>query len=482
VPTPLSGLRIFLASPSGLDFERDLVAKEIALFNEVHGLSQGVAFFVIRWENLALGAGRPQARINPHVASSDFFLMLVGDHLGSATTPTPPYRTGVEEELSTSAVAIGDLDSPMADIALMFRSPSERDLLNPTDKYKQVQEFRHGIESTKELSYCHFETHEDLRYRLALQLGEWKRYGTPKVPVALPRTLAYLERAEHHSMAEPPSDRPDDLVRWAEVQAQSGLITIADKAFATAASHSQPDHLLRYARFLQRTGQLERAFEVDQRVVVATDGGTNPNALGQRTRALANMGLVRRKQGDLAKSLELLSRAVEIGARCSADQPGDVAYALDQLGITQLRLGDLDGARASYQSALDLRSDAGDSDGRAQSLINLARIDRQVGDSTLAVSRLEEAVDLLEHAPNEPTLANALSGLGSLLIRTHPARARDVLDRALQLNEKLKLLDGVSVTSNDLARLCLSLGDIEEAADHATKAMQVSTRTGNKEG
>ncbi|MEQ1699249.1 MAG: tetratricopeptide repeat protein [Ilumatobacteraceae bacterium] len=482
MPTPITGYRIFLASPGGLEEERDLVVNEVALYNEVHGFKQGIAFFVVRWEKLPRGAGRPQSRINPYVEGSDFLVMIVGGHLGSATTPTPPYRTGVEEELATAAQAMGNAEMPMTDLFLLFKAPSDADLLAPTDDYKRVQQFRYEIETTKEVFYSQFGTLEELRQRLVLQLEAWAQTASPKTPTPLPRLLAALEQREVHSMAEPPSDRPDDLVSWAETQAGLGMITSADKAFAAAAVHQKPGHLLRYARFLQRTGQLERAHELNQRVIVATEGAGDPSLLSYRARALANMGLIRRKQGDLARSVDLLLKAVALGdARYGVEQEA-LCYAFDQLGLTQTRLGNSSDAQSAFEESLSRRTEAGDVIGRAQSLINLARIDRQQGQSESALRRLDEAVGLLDTGDNEPALANALSALGSLLIPSDPVRAQSVLRRSLQLNQKLELSDGVSVASNDLALLYLSLGDPENAAMCADQAMEVSSRSGNKEG
>lgn len=481
---PLSGRRIFLASPSGLDDERDLVQREIAAYNDLHGYAQGVAFVVVRWETLPGGVGRPQARINPFIVESDYLIMLVSDHLGSATTPTPPYQTGIEEELATAAAALADPDSPMVDLLLLFRAPDVQALLEPTDKLKQVQSFRHDIESTKELSYHQFTTDEELRRKLLIQLVEWARPLGPKVPQSYPRILAALDRTERYSMASPPSDRPDNLIEWAEAQADQGLVTIADSAFAKAVTHEQPEHLLRYARFLQRTGQLARAFELDQRVLSLDSvvGSDAPEAVGHRTRALANMGLVKRKQGDLAASRRHLAEAVAAGRQRSNQVAGALGYALDQLGITEARVGDLDAADRAYREALEVRHGVNDRAGEAQSLVNIARIARQRGNTKDAVEQLERAVELLEQGDGGRTLANALAGLGQALIETDPARARTLLDRALAVNERLQIPDGISVTSNVLALLCLSAGDTAGASAHARRVLDLSNETGNREG
>lgn len=484
MPIPLSGRRIFLASPSGLNAQRDLVQHEISTFNQVHGYPQGVAFIVVRWEFLPAGIGRPQARINPHIVESDFMIMLVDDHMGSATTPTPPYQTGIEEELATAAEALASPDSPMRDVLLLFRSPEDADLIAPSDDLKQVQSFRHDIEATKELTYQLFMADEELRDRLAIQFVEWARPLGRKETQSCPRLVAALDRSARPSMASPPSDQADELVAWADAQASEGLVTIAEGAFAKAAALGRPDHLLRYARFLHRTGQLVRAFELDERVLGlgGVVGSDLAEAVGHRVRALSSMGLVKRKLGDLQASRRYLIEAVAAGRQHSQELSQELGYALDQLGITEARLGDLGAADVAYREALQLRTAANDGPAEAQSLINLARLARQRGRSLEAVELLERAIALLADGAEARVLANALASIGQLLVDADPVKARDALNRALAINEQLQSPDGVSVTSNVLALLSLSTGDVAAAMTHAQRVLELSRTTGNREG
>lgn len=481
---PLSGRTIFLASPSGLDSARTFARDVIAEFNALHGYRQGVAFIVIGSDDLPAGLGRPQARINPYIVESDYLLMLVADRMGSPTTPTPPYRTGIEEELAVAAQACANPDSPMIDMLLLFRTPTDGELLNPSVDLALVQAFRHDIEASKELSYHPFNSEEELRRKLTVQLQDWTRPPSTKQPVSYPRLLAALDRTEQHPMATPASNQPDDLVQWAEAQANDGFITTAESAFARAAAHGRPRDLLRYARFLQRTGQLERAYELDSRILEldSVAGQDSAEAVGYRAAAMANMGLIRRKQGDVTTSKSLLVEAVETALSKGDELRNPLIYALDQLGITETRLGDLGAATNAYQKALVLRQEANDREGETQSLVNLARLSRQRGDVDYAVAQLEQAIGLLADLPESRLSANAQAALGQLLADRDATRARDLLDQALVINERLQIPDGISVTANGLALLALRHGDIPGAMKHASRVLDVSNETGNREG
>jgi hypothetical protein len=87
-------IRLFIASPGGVEDERDLVE---AVVDELAGtlpvnweLSR-----VLRWENLVGEFGRPQAQINPMVEICDVFVGILADRLGS---PTGVKESGFIEE------------------------------------------------------------------------------------------------------------------------------------------------------------------------------------------------------------------------------------------------------------------------------------------------------------------------------------------------------------------------------------------------
>jgi tetratricopeptide (TPR) repeat protein len=87
-------IRLFIASPGGVEEERNLVE---AVVDELAGtlpvnweLSR-----VLRWENLVGEFGRPQAQINPMVEVCDVFVGILADRLGS---PTGVKESGFVEE------------------------------------------------------------------------------------------------------------------------------------------------------------------------------------------------------------------------------------------------------------------------------------------------------------------------------------------------------------------------------------------------
>jgi tetratricopeptide (TPR) repeat protein len=483
MPFDLSGRAIFLATPGSMEAERGWIRDEVAEFNQRSFRRTGAWFVVTGYEDVPGAVERPQSAINPLVEQADFMILLVGDHLGSPTTATPPFRTGIEEELSVAVRSLNIVDAPMRSIMMAFQSHPPSILRRPTRRLREVLEFKNAIEATKELMHVGSVDGEDaLRRRTRMQLEEWSQPLGAKEPHDCPLLLAALDRSRSPRMSQPPEANADTLMNWAEQQAERGLNTVADSAYAKAVTSNDPDHLHRYARFLQRNGQMERALQLDRQALSQVAGGSTVEDAQLRAEILAHTALLKRKLGDPRSARRLLDEAVTI-ARPHAAEVGDtMGYVLDQLGIVAARLGDLDAAESAYREAQDLRQAAGDEVGSSQSLINLARVARDSGRAEEAVDLLEAAIQILDSRDESRVLANALAAMGDAIAASDPDRAADLLARSLSINDRLGIADGVSVASNGLARLALSNGDTSGALEHARRVLEVSTNTGNQEG
>lgn len=479
----LTGRMIFLASPGGMDDERRWVHEEIEDFNRLRSASTGTFFMVTGFEDVAGTVNRPQDAVNPLVREADFMVLLVGSNLGSPTTASPPFLTGIEEEFIVALQCLEVDDAPMRDIMLTFRSHDTGALRDPGPKLQEVLEFKNVVEATKEIFHVGtFESERDFRQKVRRQLEEWVLPLKQKTPRSCPRLLAALDRTERPAMAHTPPEDDDRLIQWAEEQAEEGLNTAADIAFARATTKDNPDGLRRYARFLQRTGQLERALRLDKEALELLAGSDSVQDVSLQADTLAHMAQLKRKLGDTVAAERLLDEAVRTARPYAPQLATTMGYILDQQGILAARLGDLDKAFAAYSEALELRTSNGDEKGRAQSLINLARVARDQGEHQLAVERLDEAIRILEPRGENRLLANALAALGDAVAPEDPDRGRELLERSMNINKRLGISDGVSVAANGLARLELLAGNHEAALAHAQRVFEISSESGNSEG
>ena len=333
-----------------------------------------MVFVVNGYEDVPGTVNRPQAAINPLVKKADFMILLVGDQLGSPTTATPPFRTGIEEELGVAPRCLEVADVPMRDIMLAFCANTSSSLQHPTQALQEVLEFKNAIEARRAPSRRVCCGRNRTSFHGAHATGRRARPLETRAARSCPGLLAALDGTNRPMMAQPSHDDAEALVQWAEEQARKGLNTVADSAFARAIADNNPDHLRRYGRFLQRTGQLGRAVEMDEQALALCVGRSTVEDVRLQADLLAHLAQLKRKLGDPQQSKRLLDEAVKT-ARPYADQiTTAMGYILDQSGITAERLGDLDGAKAAYSEASELREAADDEGGRAQSFINLARV------------------------------------------------------------------------------------------------------------
>lgn len=487
MPIDLSGRRVFIASPGGIEDDRAICRSTMTHVNAEIVLGGGTACFIpVGWEeDIPGGVGRPQGRINQFLREADFTVVLLHDRMGSPASKKPPFLTGVEEELVESISALADPALPMREVLLLFRTVDTSEIRDPDDDLRAVLDFKNRIEATKLLYYQGYETLGDLDRKLRRALSIWSKPLESKQPRAYDELLEAISASDRPGMPTPPQLEPDGLVDWANNRAAEGMTTQAETAFALAAKGGAPRHLAEFARFARRTGQFERAVELNNQILAAPSLMTSDDAeaVSIRARALANIGLIARKEGRFAESEQVLREAVATAESANPPPVGALAYCHDMLGHTLARNGDVDQARYEFTRAAVLRKHAGDHVGEAKSLINLARAGMRAGGTATIEADLERAIANLDgHADEEPSLANALAALAEWLETEDPVRSGDLYRSALAINSRLKNADGMSVVEVGLARLALAVGDTTEARKHLSRAVKLTSRGTNREG
>jgi tetratricopeptide (TPR) repeat protein len=240
---------------------------------------------------------------------------------------------------------------------------------------------------------------------------------------------------------------------------------------------------MRYARFLRRNGRLDRASEINEDVVNSTALSRDSTTRALAAEALANMGVIARKQGKLLDSKQRLVEATRLGRSAGVAGAGILTYSLDNLAWTQLRLGDTNEALSNFQDSLAVRQSTGDTRGAALSGINLARTKLRLGDAEGTIDALRDALDVLDESVEAASYANALALRGeALLVEGDHSAAKEDLRRALDINERIGNSDGISVVSSLLARAALANMDYAAATRYAERSRLESERSANREG
>ena len=92
MPTQVTVYRVFVASPGGLEPERETFRRVLNDYNESDALEDGALYIPVGWELARAGMGRPQELINKDLRRCDYCVLVLrdrGDCRQEATAITP---------------------------------------------------------------------------------------------------------------------------------------------------------------------------------------------------------------------------------------------------------------------------------------------------------------------------------------------------------------------------------------------------------
>jgi Domain of unknown function (DUF4062) len=169
----VTAYRIFIASPGGLDEERQAFRKVINDYNESDALDDGALFVPVGWELARAGMGRPQQLINRMVTRCDYFVLLLHDRWGTTPSAGGPYTSGTEEEYHIARECFQN--ETMREIAVFFKEIDPGKVSDAGPQLQKVLEFRANLEASRELLFTRFDSLPAFEMRLRYHLGDWRR-------------------------------------------------------------------------------------------------------------------------------------------------------------------------------------------------------------------------------------------------------------------------------------------------------------------
>lgn len=163
-------------------------------------------------------------------------------------------------------------------------------------------------------------------------------------------------------------------------------------------------------------------------------------------------------------------RALEISLRI-ADEPAQ-ARALFQASLVAERKRDWLVARVNAEQALELFRKHGNTLAAARILNNLGGIHFLLGDVDAAEANLLAAIETADAAGSQPDLAQAVSSLAQVYLRTNrPAEARVRAERAVELLDgRVDFLDELVSAQLVVARSLAAEGDTDGASSWLDRA------------
>lgn len=480
MPSKLNGVRVFVASPAGLQSERETFREEVHAFNEETAYVDGVCFIPVGWEQLPSGVGRPQAQINQDVRSCDFFLLLLWDRWGSPTgDPEGRFSSGAEEEYYVAAEALASPISPMRDISVMFKGVDARHLSDPGDQLRKVLAFRRQLEQEKSLLFTVFDSESEFRRELRKLLFRWTRANFDR-PKDADRRVPAVSAGEEVTSTEAEPGGLQVALRLA----RAGRVSEAERQFSLIlANTASSEAMAEYARFLRRSGRFSQARQVSERLLRQAERQLDVASMLQ---ALALLGVISRKEGRVDEAVGHFERARALIPELDLTDPdisSRVCYALDNYGHSLRRRGDLDHALEVFSEAMTLRRSIHDDLGRAHSLNNLGIVQRERGLINEAKRSHEDALRTFTELGRLSDVHITESHLGSVWEELGDLnRAQQLYTAALTGARQSRNEDSISINLGKLARLFLKLGEPKRSLDYASECLEVNERSGNEEG
>ena len=307
MPDRLTGYRVFIASPGGLDDERQRFREIIQQYNETEALYRGAQFIPVGWEQNPGGMGRAQKLINKQVRECDFFICVLHDRWGTRPAreddDSVPYTSGTEEEFYV-AMQCYEGDDPMQQLVVYFKAPDPGKLNDAGPQLQQVLDFKKKLEEERKVFYRTFDELTVFEKFLRTLLGEWLRNHEDGQHEKV-QALEPAERLEPtpeteeaaRSAEEAPEGEENTMIRQARELADAGKLVDAEACFARAIAQGDDfDAFNAYGGFLRRVGRLaqsEAMYERAQQLAVELDDEAGVAI------TMGNLGIVLQTHSDL---------------------------------------------------------------------------------------------------------------------------------------------------------------------------------------
>lgn len=192
MPTPVTSIRVFLASPGDVADEREAVRQAAAELNDSLR-KHGFEIEILGWEQRGPAAGRAQADIDKDVERCDVLLGILAERWG---TPTGESSSGFAEEWELARDRFKRTGAP--DLWVYFREPGSTAGEEVDDPQRElVRAFRKEIQDQQVAFHKSFRTTEEfsalIRGRLLRMVLERSNLSRTELGIAVDWGAAYEE-------------------------------------------------------------------------------------------------------------------------------------------------------------------------------------------------------------------------------------------------------------------------------------------------
>ncbi|WP_236141394.1 CHAT domain-containing protein [Nostoc sp. CMAA1605] len=229
-------------------------------------------------------------------------------------------------------------------------------------------------------------------------------------------------------------------------------------------------------RVYYETESFAQAIQVWQQVLQVYQ--SRQDRLNQ-ARVLSNLALAYQKLGQWPQATQAISASLQFASaqqgKYSQAELKVLAQALNTQGSLQLAKGDTQAALTTWEKAHSKYTQAQDERGVIRTLVNQAQALKVLGLHRQALSRLNQAHEILQKQPESLIKAAALRNLGiNLRLVGNVVQAKQVLQQSLAIAQKLQSPLDISAAFIDLGNVARVQSDLPAALQLYTQAAATS--------
>lgn len=228
-------LRVFVASPGGLDDERNAVEQIAAELNAKLGDQLNVVITVRRFEQLSARPGRPQGQINQWIEDCDVLIAIVHRRWGSPSGNSD--HTGFSEEFDLAIERYESTGHPV--VSLHFKAVDPESEADAGPQLEQVLAFRRRIEVDHVAMYRRFDSIDSFKLSTMQLLVEEMHSVSVVADSPDAGSLSSAPADESVSVATDTSDNAD----------QSGIAQVLE-SFSSVIQKQKFDEVLDFDRLM----------------------------------------------------------------------------------------------------------------------------------------------------------------------------------------------------------------------------------------
>jgi len=154
----LQTLRVFIASPSDLNDERNAISEVADSLNATFGPEANLHIQILRWEDTLPSVGRPQALINEDLDKADLFIGILSRKWGSSPGGEK-YSSGFEEEFFRALARNEKTGIPQ--MSMFFKEVEPATQSDPGEDLKKILDFKTSLIASKKILFGDFKDIQD---------------------------------------------------------------------------------------------------------------------------------------------------------------------------------------------------------------------------------------------------------------------------------------------------------------------------------